>query len=44
MITLFDYQEDMAKRVQEALRHHDSVMAQMGTLRIKDGYLRLIDS
>ena len=30
-ITLFDYQEDMVKRVQEAFRHHDSVMVQMPT-------------
>ena len=35
-IKLFDYQEDMVKRVQEAFRHHDSVMVQMGTLRIKE--------
>ena len=27
----FDYQEDMVKRVQEAFRHHDSVMVQMPT-------------
>ncbi len=33
-ITLFYYQEDMVKRVQEAFRHHDSVMVQMGILRI----------
>lgn len=31
MIKLFDYQEDMVKRVQEAFRHHDSVMVQMPT-------------
>ena len=30
-IQLFDYQEDMAKGVQEAFRHHDSVMVQMPT-------------
>lgn len=30
-IQLFDYQEDMVKRVQEAFRHHDSVMVQMPT-------------
>ena len=30
-IKLFDYQEDMVKRVQEAFRHHDSVMVQMPT-------------
>ena len=35
-ITLFDYQEDMVRRVQEAFRHHDSVMVQMGALRIKE--------
>lgn len=28
---LFDYQEDMVKRVQEAFRHHDSVTVQMPT-------------
>lgn len=31
MIKLFDYQEDMVKRVQEAFRRHDSVMVQMPT-------------
>lgn len=30
-IQLFDYLEDMVKRVQEAFRHHDSVMVQMPT-------------
>ena len=30
-IKLFDYQEDMVKRVQEAFSHHDSVMVQMPT-------------
>ena len=30
-IKLFDYQEDIVKRVQEAFRHHDSVMVQMPT-------------
>ena len=30
-IQLFDYQEDMVKRVQEAFSHHDSVMVQMPT-------------
>ena len=30
-IQLFDYQTDMVKRVQEAFRHHDSVMVQMPT-------------
>ena len=30
-IKLFDYQEDMVKRVQEAFKHHDAVMAQMPT-------------
>lgn len=25
-IKLFDYQEDMVKRVQEAFKHHDAVM------------------
>ena len=30
-ILLFDYQEDMVNRVQEAFRHHDSVMVQMPT-------------
>ena len=30
-IQLFDYQEDMVKRVQETFRHHDSVMVQMPT-------------
>ena len=30
-IKLFDYQEDMVKRVQEAFRHYDSVMVQMPT-------------
>lgn len=30
-IQLFDYQEDMVKRVREAFRHHDSVMVQMPT-------------
>lgn len=30
-IQLFDYQKDMVKRVQEAFRHHDSVMVQMPT-------------
>ena len=30
-IQLFDYQEDMVKRVQEAFRRHDSVMVQMPT-------------
>ena len=30
-IQLFDYQEDMVKRVQEAFKHHDAVMVQMPT-------------
>ena len=30
-IQLFDYQEDMVKRVQEAFRHHDSEKVQMPT-------------
>ena len=30
-IQLFDYQEDMVKRVQEAFNHHNAVMAQMPT-------------
>ena len=30
-IKLFDYQENMVKRVQEAFSHHDSVMVQMPT-------------
>ena len=30
-IKLFDYQEDMVKRVQEAFKRHDSVMVQMPT-------------
>ena len=30
-IQLFDYQEDMVKRVLETFRHHDSVMMQMPT-------------
>ena len=30
-IKLFDYQEGMVKRVQEAFKHHDSVMVQMPT-------------
>ena len=30
-IKLFDYQEDMVKRVQEAFKHHDAVMVQMPT-------------
>ena len=30
-IKLFDYQEDMVKRVQEAFKHHNSVMVQMPT-------------
>ena len=30
-IQLFNYQEDMVKRVQEAFRNHDSVMVQMPT-------------
>lgn len=30
-IKLFDYQEDVVKRVQDAFRHHDSVMVQMPT-------------
>ena len=30
-IQLFDYQEDMVKRVQEAFRQHDAVMVQMPT-------------
>ena len=30
-ILLFDYQEDMVKRVQEAFKHHDAVMVQMPT-------------
>ena len=30
-IQLFDYQKDMVNRVQEAFRHHDSVMVQMPT-------------
>ena len=30
-IQLFDYQADMVKRVQEAFKHHDSVMVQMPT-------------
>ena len=30
-IKLFEYQEDMVKRVQEAFKHHDSVMVQMPT-------------
>ena len=30
-IKLFDYQEDMVMRVQEAFKHHDSVMVQMPT-------------
>ena len=28
---LFDYQEDMVKRVQQAFKHHDAVMVQMPT-------------
>ena len=30
-IQLFDYQEDMVRRVQEAFKHHDAVMVQMPT-------------
>ncbi len=30
-IKLFDYQEDMVKRVQEAFKHHNAVMVQMPT-------------
>ena len=30
-IQLFDYQEEMVKRVQEAFKHHDAVMVQMPT-------------
>ena len=30
-IKLFDYQEDMVERVQDAFRHHDAVMVQMPT-------------
>ena len=30
-IKLFDYQEDMVNRVQEAFKHHDAVMVQMPT-------------
>ena len=30
-IQLFDYQEDMVNRVQEAFKHHDAVMVQMPT-------------
>ncbi len=30
-IQLFDYQEDMVKRLQEAFKHHDAVMVQMPT-------------
>ena len=30
-IKLFDYQEDMVKKVQEAFKHHDAVMVQMPT-------------
>ena len=30
-IKLFDYQEDMVKRVQEVFKHHDAVMVQMPT-------------
>ena len=30
-IKLFDYQEEMVKRVQEAFKHHDAVMVQMPT-------------
>ena len=30
-IQLFDYQEDMVKRVQEAFKHHDAIMVQMPT-------------
>ena len=30
-IQLFDYQEDMVKKVQEAFKHHDAVMVQMPT-------------
>ena len=30
-IKLFDYQEDMVKRVQEAFKHHDAIMVQMPT-------------
>ena len=30
-IQLFDYQEDMVMRVQEAFKHHDAVMVQMPT-------------
>ena len=30
-IKLFDYQDDMVKRVQEAFKHHDAVMVQMPT-------------
>ena len=30
-IKLFDYQEDMVKRVQQAFKHHDAVMVQMPT-------------
>lgn len=35
-IKLFDYQEDMVKRVQEAFKHHDAVMVQMPTGTGKD--------
>ena len=30
-IKLFDYQENMVKRVQEAFKHHDAIMVQMPT-------------
>ncbi len=30
-IKLFDYQEDIVSRIEEALRRHDSVMVQMPT-------------
>ena len=30
-IQLFNYQEDMVKSVQEAFKHHDSVMVKMPT-------------
>ena len=30
-IKLFDYQDDMVERVQDAFRHHDAVMVQMPT-------------
>ena len=41
-IQLFDYQEDMVKRVQEVFKHHDAVMVQMPTGTGKTQTIKLL--